>query len=120
MVTLSNNIITITRGDTFSPPLFINAGSDLKPVRYELGDYDEVYLGIMEPNQPFENAIVKKRYTKANINEYGDVKVRFEHDDTKCLVPGKYFYEIKAKFIKEDGSVDINTIIQRTEFWIQE
>lgn len=116
----SNNRIAVTRGDSFSAPLFLNKGTDLKPLRHILGEAEEIYLAIMEPNQSFENAIVKKVYNKDNLNKYGDVLVEIEHDDTRCLIPGKYFYQIKALFIDENGKQKVNTVVQKTEFWIEE
>ena len=61
MVTISNNgFITLNRGDSFSVPLFINGGSELVPIRYSLSAHPEteIYFGVMEPGQPFENAII--------------------------------------------------------------
>ena len=69
----------------------------------------------MIPGQYFENAIIRKKYTKDDANEFGDVIIKFTPEDTIYLDPGKYFYEVKA--ILEDGSV--NTLIQKTEFWLQ-
>ena len=98
-------------------PLFINKGTLLEPIRYNLFENPntQVYFGLMLPGQYFENAVVRKKYTKNDVNEFGDVIIKFIPEDTLYLDPGKYFYEIKA--ILEDGS--INTIIQKTEFWLQ-
>lgn len=116
-----NNKIVVTRGDTFSVPLFINQGTELKPIRYVLKDQDKIYLAIMRPNQPFECALVKKVYSKENINEYGDIVIEIEHDDTRCLEPGKYFYQIKAQLYNEEkDKLEINTIVSKTEFWIED
>ena len=59
-----DNIVSLTRGDSARFPLFINTGTAIKPVRYVLADEDEVYLAVMQPNQYFENAILKKKFTK--------------------------------------------------------
>lgn len=116
-----NNRIVVTRGDTFSVPLFINQGTEMNPIRYSLKDEDKVYLGIMYPNQSFENALVKKVYTKENLNEYGDILLEIEHEDTRCLEPGKYFYQIKAQiYNQEKDKFEINTIVSKTEFWIED
>lgn len=113
--------ITLTRGDTASPPLFLNKGTDLKPLRHILQDGEEVYFAIMEPNQPFECAIVKKLLTKDNLNKYGDVVINIEHDDTRLLLPGKYFYQIKASiYNSEKDKYEINTVVQKTEFTLEE
>lgn len=96
-------------------PLFINKGTQLEPIRYNIGNNTQVYFGLMYPGYKFEDAIVKKKYTKQDINKNGDIIIKFTPEDTIYLDPGKYFYEIKM--ILEDGSV--NTIIQRTEFWLR-
>lgn len=113
MVTVdSNNVITMTRGDSWSIPLFLNKGTALKPLRKVLSSRDEVYLAIMEPNQPFEHAIVKKKFTNRHLNKNKDVIVKITPDDTACLIPGKYFYQIKAKFINttETFNTDVEVV----------
>lgn len=114
-----NGIITLNRGDTVRLPLFINAGTEMNPVRYELQDTDKVYLGVMEPNSPFENAIIKKVYTKEDINENGDIVVEFKSEDTCNLMPDDYYYEIKLEFT-HSGYYRINTIVPATKFSIIE
>ncbi|WP_300924506.1 hypothetical protein [uncultured Clostridium sp.] len=112
-----NNRISVVRGDSFSVPLFLNQGTDVKPIRYRLQESDEVYLAIMEPNQPFEDALVKKVFTNKDLNNHGDIKLEINHDDTRCLEPGKYFYQIKARlYDREKEKFDINTVIPKTEF----
>jgi hypothetical protein len=116
----NNNVVRLTRGDTFTVPIFLNKGTALKPLRYVLKEGDEMYMAIMEPNEPFECAIVKKVFTKEHLNEFGDVLIELEPKDTECLVPGKYYYQVKAKFIKENNKEVINTVVPKTEFWIEE
>lgn len=114
-----DNKIRLTRGDTFLTTLFLNQGTDFEPMRYVLEQDDKVYLGIMEPNQPFEYALIKKVYTKDNLTEDGDVLIRLEPEDTECLMPGKYFYQIKLAFTQK-GKLQINTVVDKTQFEIQE
>lgn len=136
MYTISNNgFITITRGDSFQAPLFINQGTITVPVRWELKLHPEakVYFGVTEYNQPFERALIRRYYQykgknqqtgKDNplnefgdiINEYGDIVVTIRSQDTEYLLPGKYYYEVKVDF--GDGRVD--TAIPKTEFFILE
>lgn len=116
----TNNIISVTRGDSFSLPLFINEGSDLKPIRYIIQPGDTIYFALMQCNQYFENAIVKKVFTSANLNENNDIIITFNPEDTEQLIPGKYYYQIKAKLLNEDGNYIVNTIIDKTEFFILE
>lgn len=143
MLTISNNgIITVNRGDDFSVPLFINRGTELAPVRCVLKDDDEIYLGIFsagadylldtdgtkffiedeitylgipEIDTYFENAVVRKTFTKDDLNENGDVILKFAHVDTRFLLPGNYYYQIRAKITK-DGEEYINTVVRKTAF----
>lgn len=118
MFSISNNgFISLTRGDSFTVPLFINRGTVFHPVRYYIADNPNaaVYLGVMEPNQPFERATIRKKYTSTSpVNENGDLIVEFTPNDTQYLFPGKYYYEVKVKL--SDGNID--TIIPETEFFI--
>lgn len=113
-----NNQITINRGDTFERPLFLNKGTELKPIRYKLKTNDRIYLAITEPNQPFECAILKKAYGRENININGDVVIRLESEDTERLIPGQYYYTIKAEFVNnykvlnEDIEINNQTILK--------
>ena len=143
MLTISNNgIITVNRGDDFSVPLFINQGTELAPARYILTGTDEVYLGIFsdganylldtegtiifvedeitylgipEIDEYFDNAVVRKTFTTANLNANGDVIIKFTNVDTTFLLPGNYYYQIRAKITKE-GQPYINTIVKKTPF----
>lgn len=119
---VSNNMIELTRGDSARYPLFINMGTDLYPMRYKLGERDELYLGIMEPNQPFECALVKKKYTNADIklDNCDNILIKIEPEDTVALIPGKYYYQIKLRKYTEYDDYDVITIIDKTEFWVQE
>lgn len=115
-----DGIIRLSRGDSCKMPLFINAGTELNPLRYNLHEHEAtvIYLSIMQPNQYFENGCVRKIFSKLNnweINEFGDLIISIEPDDTMYLLPGKYFYEIKVDL---EGTNQVNTIIQKKEFWI--
>lgn len=123
MLRISNDgIITLSRGDNCSMPLFINMGTDLAPIRYDLHKNNKtvIYFSLMQPNQYFENGCLRKMYSAKNnnwnINDNGDLVISFEPKDTMYLMPGKYFYEVKADL---NGEGYINTIIQKTEFYIQ-
>lgn len=110
--------ITISRGDDSGRvPLFINAGSNHSPIRYELKEGETVYLGVYLPNSCFEKSIIKKSYSNQDINEDGDVIVTFDPDDTVNLFPGSYYYEIKAKlYVNNSNKLEVNTIIPATLF----
>lgn len=119
-----NNIITITRGDTAKAELLINTGTSLEPNIIGLGNQDAVYFGIMEPNQPFEHAIVKKKISNENFNsESTTVVIYFDSTDTEFLLPGVYYYSVKlyrpnGDSDGEDARPLIDTIIPKTKFII--
>ena len=105
---LNDNLIILNRGDSFSRPLFLNRGTSLQPMRYILSDgngnpnkEDEVYFALMEPNQPFENAIVKKKYTYRDLNSNNDVVIELRPEDTCELIPGQYFFTVKLRMVKD-------------------
>ena len=120
MVFISNNgFIRLTRGDSFDVPLFINRGDKCYPDRYYLQGHPEatVYLGVMEPNQPFETALIRKKYNyQSKFNENGDLIISFTPEDTENVLPGKYYYSIKI----DRGNNRVDTIVPKTEFFIMD
>lgn len=123
MTTLSNNgILTFSRGDSISFPLFINAGTKTNPMRYTLHENENLFVGIMEPNMAFEAAIVKQKYTKDDLNEDGDVEFTLSSEVTQKLRPGKYYYEVKLIIYNEETPDKIEkviTVIPRTALYIE-
>lgn len=113
----ANGFITMNRGDSFKVPLFINEGTELSPARFSFKDYPNstLYFALMEPNQIFENAIVRKVYnSESELTPEGDVLITFVPKDTEYLHPGKYYYQIKL--VKFNG--EVITIIPKTEFYL--
>ena len=121
MATLSRNgILTFSRGDTVSFPLFINVGTKTSPIRYKLTSKDNLYVGIMEPNFSFEAAVVKQRYTVDDLNEDGDVVFKLKYKETQLLRPGKYYYEVKLAHLNDNNEVEtITTIIPKTQLYVE-
>lgn len=110
-------IITINRGDSFEASLFINCGTKMVPERYLLKPGDVVYFALMEPNQKFEDAILKKVYTIADsFTPDGDLIISLKSEDTQHLLEGKYYYTIKVNFA--DSTLPVQTVIEKKEFWI--
>lgn len=124
MFDISNEgIITLTRGDSFETPLFINQGTEIAPARYELTADDIVYFAVMQPNQRFEDAIVKKVYDiNSPHNDEGDLLISFEPLDTEYLLSGTYYYMVKLRTHIGEGTgandYRVQTVIPQREFRI--
>lgn len=117
----ANQIISLTRGDTASTLLYINLGTELQPLIYDLQKQDKIYFGVMEPNQPFECAILKKVYTHEDFDyERHLLRIYFDVKDTEFLLPGQYYYMIKLyRPNREDSNKDlVDTIVPKTKFYI--
>lgn len=111
-------IIKMFRGDSFSVVPFINNSTEMIDDKYEITANDTIYFGLMECNQRFEDAILKKVYTIADVDANGNITIKINPSDTVDLLPGKYFYSIKLKHDNQDESFDVYTLMQETEFWI--
>lgn len=110
--TIENGIITLDRGDTLYTPIKINAGTKMNPVPYTLTENDTLYFALLEPNQSFENAIVKKVYNSTSEkDECGNTLLKLETEDTECLSAGKYYYTVKLR-----SGNKLTTLIQLTIF----
>lgn len=112
------NIITMTAGDSFYSVLFINKGTLISPVRYELQTNDKVYLSIMEPNQEFENGIIRKVYTSQDINADGDIEIYLSPEDTQNVIAGTYYYSVKLQMQNDIGDAVVCTICPPKKFII--
>lgn len=142
MLSISQNgIISMSKGDSWKTSIFINLGTALEPAPYNLEEGDHVYFGVMEPNQPFKDALVCKklgvadRTPKAGDDEDADgdgfldgyVDIYFDSKDTEHLIPGVYYYEVKLlRPAADPGALErgiaesVDTIIPRTKFIIME
>lgn len=117
----SNGIVTVNRGDSFEFPVLLQLGTPLSPVIYQLKETDKVYIGIMEPNQMFEDALIKKVCTSKDQDNYGYVIAQFRPLDTLYVLPGKYYYQVKIQTLNDSTSeYDTETIVDKTLFFIQE
>lgn len=117
---MANNILSMPRGDNFDFDLTINDSSSENGI-YILKDDDVVYFGLMDYGQPFEEALVKKRYTKEDCDELGNLTIMLEPSDTIDLLPGEYYYSVKLHRISNtaEETVDkVYTVIKKTKFII--
>lgn len=125
---MATNILQMNRGDTLQFNFTIDNDSAENGC-YVLQDNDALYFGLMDPNQMFENALVKKKYTIDDINPddpYGTITITLDPEDTLDLEPGRYYYMIKLKMdhwaLNGEGDTDhiesVTTIINKTKFFI--
>jgi hypothetical protein len=123
-----NNIIVLNRGDTHIFDLTIEDPNDLDGM-YTLQGNDAVYVGVMDPGQRFEDALIKKKYTAANTDTMGNLSIEITPEDTLDLLPGKYFYSVKLHMLHDELDVTtgkptgfivdkVITIINKTKFII--
>lgn len=124
---MSNKIIKINRGDSFSFKLFIPTAEN--PTEgYRLTSNDAVYFALLYPNQRFEDAIVIKGYDLVDQNpDNCELFVNIIPNDTRCLTPGVYYYTVKLQrggtlenLHDFDEPDEVRTIIERTKFIINE
>lgn len=123
MVSVSNNIVTMNRGDTFSMPVLINIGTKFDPKRYTISSSDKVYLAIGSVDQPFEDALIRREFDVRD-SIAGGLRIWLEPKDTEKVLPGQYYYEIKlVHSYKDEFGRDhefIDTIVPRNKFIILE
>ena len=118
-----NNIITITRGDTHDIPLHIFlSNSILKDYSFFPNRYDKIFFAVMEPNQKFEDALIKKIYYYNDVDkETGKIDIKMESTDTQYLTPGTYYYCVKLLRkspweVTDDTSGTVETVVDKTKF----
>ena len=114
--------ISASRGDSYSFEISIYSGDMMNPSNYAFQDDDILYMAVQEPNQVFEDAILKKKFTKDNLIDESTIKVSFAPEDTMYLLPGLYYYQFKLVRAEKDdeGNNLVDTIIPLTEFYIEE
>ena len=114
-----NGIITMTRGDTFQTPIYINEGTKLEPQLRNMKPTERLYVGVMEPGQQFEDAIIRKVYTSEDItDDNGNTLLCFTTNDTIKLRSGKYYYSIKLVDKQSDDETTVKTIVNKTLLWL--
>jgi len=104
------NRVVINRGDSWTLAL------DL--ANYSIIANTTIYFGLMDPHQPFENALVKKKIV---ISQAGKVTFDLKASDTLDLEPGVYFYAVKMHKVNKANNIDeVITIIDKTKFIIND
>lgn len=109
-------VVELNRGDSVTLDVLVNLGTRIEPNIYIMQENDCVYFGLMEVNQPFEFAILKKKITSDRQTDNGAVQIELDPDDTLCLLPGKYYYQVKLAIQPNT----VHTIIDKAQFFILE
>lgn len=118
-----NNVFTMNRGDTATMNFNVNVELPEDVI------IDKLYLGITEPNQYFEDALIKKTFeinkdiTITTENNIWSFSIQINPEDTVDIIPGTYYYEVKASGIIDQNEERIDfatTIVQKTKFIIVE
>lgn len=105
LLELNKITLELVRGDTFTLPLRLNSGTLEYPEHYKLTDGEYLYIGIMRPNQPFEEAMIRCGVNSATQeNSDGDKVLVIGHDITSSIDPGKYY--ISIKYVDSEGFVE--------------
>ena len=112
--------ITISRGDCFKIPLFINIGTEEEPIRLDFKKFSdmEVYFGVYLPGGIFENSFIAKKFTHLDSNSLGDIMIALDPKDTLYVKPGRYIYSIKARMYNPIQGEWINTVVDSNNFYI--
>ena len=122
----------MNRGDDVDFTFVINRGTPLlpvinilEPIVFNQGTENEyvenecLYFGVMEANQKWEDSIIRKKLTPADLDEYGNVHLHLNSEDTEDLAPATYWYMVKAYiYDRELNKMVINTICNKTKFII--
>lgn len=110
--------INIYRGDSIQLEFLIDLRNNpIAPANYKLQESDKLYIGIMQPDQLFEDAIVKKILTNESpTNKHGDPILYLNPIDTEYLMPGTYYLMAKLVQVDEEKNNVVTTVIPTTIF----
>ncbi len=111
--------ITIIRGDSLSFLYTIyDQQCSICAEPYTLTDDDILYFGVMLPHGRFEDALIKKSFTKEDLVNDKYIRIKLTSDETAQIVPGVYYYEVKlAKNLGMENE-EVITTTRKTKFII--
>ena len=102
---LNDYSIMIKRGERLVAPIFINVGDDNSPRRLNFKNFQgmEIYFHIINKDilNPCQLLAKKLDTTLNNINEYGDITLSIEPEDTHKLDFGTYAYTLTGSMYDE-------------------
>ena len=116
------NTLKIYRTECFQKPLFINIGTDDKPIRLDFNNNQdlgaEIYIGIYWINSSFNQSILLKKFTHLDANEYGDIVIKLSPMELRTLIPGSYKYAIKLRLTDEVQGDWVSTVVEDADLII--
>ena len=111
---LDRTTLEMVRGDTFILPLKLNSGTRENFTQHILSDDECVYIGIMKPDQAFENAQIRCMLNKDSDKDIeGNLVLKLSHEHTVDMNSGKYYMTIKFADKK-----DVHTLVDSKLFFI--
>ena len=111
---LDRTNLEMVRGDTFTIQLQLNRVTRENYIQHQLLDDEYIYIGLMKPSQPFENAQIRCMLDKnCEKDSRGNPILKLSHEHTVNLIPGKYY--ITIKFVKNE---DVYTLVDSKLFFI--
>lgn len=111
---MAKNMIIMNRGDSYKVEAVIEDPTTKTGI-YFLNDSDCVFLGVMYPHMSFENAFIKKKYTKKDQGEDGYICIELKPIDTLDLEPGVYYYSVKLVKNMLTENEEVETIVNKAK-----
>lgn len=130
---MSNTILKMNRGDHFSFSFCIEDDTQPSGI-YDLQPNDILYFALLNPHERFEDAIILRGYTYNDavktMTASGPIhifNIELSREDTINLHPGVYYYTLKLQknatspeLGLDEVNANLNTVIERTKFIINE
>jgi hypothetical protein len=111
---LDRTTLEMVRGDTFILSLPLNEGTREHFVRHVLTNDEQMYIGIMKPNQSFEDAYIRCVLTSTSEKDsLGNCILRLHPEHTANMIPGKYYFTVK--FVSKDY---VQTLVDSKLFFV--
>lgn len=108
--------ISMARGDTAE--FFVNVcyGRKDNHIKYKLEETDTVLFAVFDTGNRYNENIIEKTYTIADLDEYDRIKMSFEEEDTMYLPVKNYWYVLKLFKADEQGNIKPYTITNKKQF----
>ena len=111
---LDKTTLEMVRGDTFILSLPLNEGTREHFVRHLLTNDERMYIGIMKPNQSFEDAHIRCVLTNTSEKDsLGNCTLILHPEHTVSMIPGKYYFTVK--FVSKNY---IQTLVDSKLFFV--